>query len=905
MLNDLRFRLRALFRRTAMEQELATELRLHFEREVARHTAAGIPATEAQRRARLAMGSLDRVTEDVRDAWGVRFIESTIADVRYALRALGRSPGFTAAVTVSLALGIGANTAIFTLMDAVLWRMLPVRDPSALLVAGVQSGADVESGFDYAQFRRMRDNATVAELAGYATAPINLSIDGSPEPSVQAHLVTGDYFSLLGVGTSVGRTIGPGDDRAPNAHPVAMLSDGYWRRRFAADPGVIGRTIRLSDTPFTIIGVTPPGFFGVEVGAAPDLFLPIMMQPAVMPAFENLLDRPTNSRPWVHAIARTRAGVTTSQAAAALDALVQDGSQPKSANAGGGRPKLVLAPATAISDLRRQFATPLSVLWAVVGVVLLIACANTANLLLARAASRGPELAMRTALGAGRRRLIRQLLVESVMLAGLAGLLGLLLAWWGTQLLVSFLSSGRTPIALDLVPNPRILAFTAGITVATGILFGLVPAWRATRVDLVPALKGVRDSAARRLRTDRMLAVVQIALSLVLLMGAGLFVRSLRQLNGEDTAGVRRQIVMMRVEPRGSDQRGAPGVSERLDRTYRDLIRKAGEIPGVTAATAAQTTPTAQASGAGALLRLSSGAEVRVPLVMIYPQYFATLGIPIVTGREFAPFDLDPDAPAVCVVNESFARVAFGSGNPLGKPCMTGRRPRLLGSPESRPEEPYLIVGVVRDSPFNNPRGETRPVVYTTFLQTNTGRGQMVLHVRAHGRIGDVIHQVRQQVAAVDAAAPVFDVYTLEDEMNHALGEQRLVAMLSGLFSGLALTLAAVGLYGLLAYTVARRKNEVGLRMALGAQPGDVGWMVTKDAFRIVALGLAIGVPAAMATARFAASQVPGLIFGLEATDPVTLAGAVSVLVAVAAVAAYLPARRASRIDPMRALRAD
>jgi predicted permease len=847
--------------------------------------------------------------KETRGSRAVRLVESVARDSGYALRVLRKSPGFTAAVVLSLALGIGANTAIFTLMDAVMWRMLPVKDPEGLLVAGRQQGDTVQTGFTYGQYRLIRDNNSVANLAGYTTAPINVSVDGPPEPSIQGQLVSGDYFSLLGVNPVIGRAIGPEDDRVPNGHPVAMLSHGYWLRRFARDPRVVGRTIRLSAMPFTVVGVTPAEFFGVEIGTAPDIFLPLMMQPTVMPSFENLLENPIVSRGWVQVMARTKRGINSDQAAAAMDAVFQseEGSPQRGPAAKGPPPaRLALTEATAVSALRRQFSRPLFVLLAMVGVVLLIACANTANLLLARAAARRPELAMRLALGAGRSRLMRQLLVESVMLAVLGGACGVLLARWATQLLVIYMSSGRTAIALNLTPNLRILAFTAAVSVVTGLLFGLAPAWRATRIDLAPALKNARSSLTRTLRPGRVLSIAQLALSLLLLVGAGLFVRSLQKLNGEDI-GLRQNVVILRVEPKGSDQRNIPGTSERLDRTYQELIRRAQEIPGVRLASMANGIPTAPASSAGVAIPMPSGEQVRVPLLMVYPNYFATIGIPMVSGRDFGPGDLAEHAPAVCIVNESFARQVFAGDNPIGKPCYTGRRGRLLSSTGDRQAtaEPFQIVGVVRDSRYSNPAGEMRPLIYMTFLQTNTGRGQMVLHVRVSGNPGAVIQRIREELAAVDPAVPMFDVHTLEEEMHAALVQQRLIAMLSSLFGGLALLLACVGLYGLLSFTLVQRTGEIGIRMALGARRGDVVWLVVSEALLLVAIGIAVGVPAALAAARLASSQISGLLFGLEATDPFTIATAAVALASVAALAAYLPARRASRVDPMAVLRAE
>jgi predicted permease len=466
-----------------------------------------------------------------------------------------------------------------------------------------------------------------------------------------------------------------------------------------------------------------------------------------------------------------------------------------------------------------------------------------------------------------------------------------------------YMSVGRSPISLDLAPNPRILAFTAAVSALTGVLFGVAPAWRATRIDLLPALKTVRDSLTRSVRPGRVLSAAQLALSLLLLIGAGLFVRSLQNLNGDDPARLRQRVVMIRVEPKGSDQRGIPGTSERLDRIYQELIRRSEDIPQVRSASLGQITPTAPHPNSGIPIRLSSGDQVRVPQVMVYPDYFATIGIPLVEGREFNTGDLGASAPAVCIVNESFVRQVFPGEEPIGKPCMVARRPSLSSVPAERPQEPFTIVGVVKDSPYNNAPGARRPLIYTTFLQTNTGRGQMVLHVRVAGSAGDVVPRIREQVASLDPAMPMFDVHTLEDEMDAAFVQHRLIALLSSLFGGLALGLACVGLYGLLAFSVVQRRSELGIRLALGAQRGDVLWMVTREAMLLVAIGVAVGVPVALAAARLASSHISGLLFGLSATDPVTIAVAVLVLAMVAAVAAYLPARRASRVDPMLVLR--
>lgn len=839
--------------------------------------------------------------EETSESWGVRLIESVAQDGAYALRVLRKSPGFTAAVVLSLALGIGANTAIFTLMDAVMWRMLPVKDPAGLWV--------IDPNLTYQQYRRLAAENQVADLAAYSTVRLNISVNGSVEPTNDGQLVTGGYFPLLGVRPSIGRTISPEDDRVPNGHPVAMISHGYWKRRFGGDLSVLGQSVSISGSPFNIIGVTPPEFFGVEVGMNPDVFIPVMMQPTAMPAFENLLDKPIIFRTWLTPLARLKSGVHIAAAEGTLQTLWRQtlpDRMPVREN-----PFRLNPASTGLSSLRRQFSQPLLVLMAVVGVVLLIACANTANLLLARAGARRPEFAMRLALGAGRWRLTRQLLIESVALATLGGLSGILLARWATHLLVIFMSSGRSPISLDLNPNLRILAFTAAVSVATGVLFGLAPALGATRLDLWPTLKNLGNSLARgrgALRPGKVLAVLQVALSLLVLISAGLFIRSLQGLSGENFGVSRDNVLVVRVEPRGSDQRNIPGTTARLDRTYRELLEKVRAIPGVRMASIGQSTPTIPLGGAGIAVTLPSGNSVRMPLVMLYANYFATMGIPMAAGREFEEGDLAENAPAVCVVNEVFARQVFPGENPVGRKCFSGRRPNVndtTGPRYSAAPEDYHIVGVVKDSRYSNPRGETQPVIYTTFLQTGTGRGQMVLHVRVAGNASLVLPRIRDEVLRVDPTLPAFDVHTLAQEMDAALVQERLIAMLSTLFGGLALLLASVGLYGLLTFGVVQRTGELGVRLALGARRGDVVWLVVSEAMVLVLIGVAVGVPAALAAARLASNQISGLLFGLDATDPLTIAVASFALASVAAFASYWPARRASRVDPIVVLRTE
>ncbi|MGJ5813223.1 ADOP family duplicated permease [Paludibaculum fermentans] len=896
MLTDHLYRLRALFQRRTLENDLDDELKFHFEHSVEKLKRSGLSEQEARRQALLDLGGLEQLKEECRDSRGVATLENLLQDFRFALRVLRKSPGFTLAVSLSLALGIGANTAIFTLIDAVMWRLLPVERPAELQLLTHGQGSSFESGFTYGQFKSMRSqNRVLQDLAGWSSARINVSVDGAIEPPAAGQLVSGNYFSVLGVRAVAGRTIGREDDLVPNGHPVAMISHAYWNRRFGLAPSAIGRTIVLSGLPFTIIGVTPPEFFGLEVGSAPEIFVPMMMQPTVVPSSENLLENPGQYLTWVQVFGRLNPPLKPAQAASQLQApfgqQIPKGGKFKSME----NERLLLAPAAAgLSELRQEFSAPLFLLMALVGIVLLIACANTANLLLARAAARQPEFAMRVTLGAPRSRLVSQLLVESVVLSAAGGALGLLLAGWATRLLVAYLSSGRAPIILDLNPNPRILAFTVSVSLLTGILFGLVPALRATRLAAGPSLKTISGSTRGsfgNLWSGRILAVVQVALSLVLLVGAGLFVRSLQKVNSQDAGFARESVLVVRVEPKGSNQRNAEGALPRLDRTYRDLLRRVGTIPGVKAAGMAQFTPTTP-RGANVSYTLPAGEQLRAFLSMVYPNFFAASGIAMAAGRDFTPGDLAENSPLVSVVNETFARRAFPHENPVGKRIALGN-------------EVLEIIGVVKDARYLNPRGETSPAVYQPFLQVRTGRGQMALYVRVDGSNPAVLPQLRETIQNVDRELPMFEIQTLAQEMDAVLVRERLMATLSGLFSLLATLLAAVGLYGLFAFAVVQRTKEIGIRMALGAQPGNVVWTVMREVLAVALLGAAIGVPAALIGARLAATQISGLLFGLQASDPLTITAATLGMLIASALAGFLPAAKAARIDPLRALRSE
>ncbi len=837
-------------------------------------------------------------------------------DLRFALRTLAKTPGFTAVAILSIALGIGANTAIFSLIDALMWRTLPVKDPQTLFSVALKRDETVDRQIREKDLRPMRENARLADLAVYSPERVSLSVDGNPEPSLDAEVVSGNYFSLLGVSPIAGRSI------EMDEAPVAMISYGYWRRRFGLDPSAIGRTISIAGSPFTIVGVTPPEFFGVEVGLAPDVFVPLAMLDTVAP-----------DSTCCDALARPKPGADPQQATAELETLFRHTQPPmpkmdpgmftedgkKFWAIGHREPHVTLSPAAAgLSKLRQQFSQPLFILMAAVGVVLLIACANIANLLLARAAARRPEFAVRLALGARPSRLAAQLLTESLLLAAIGAALGILLAGWATKLLVVFLSVGQTPIALDLHPDIRVLSFTATAAIVTGLLFGLMPALRGTRIDLTSAMKG-RGSPSR-LRPGKILAVFQVALSLLLLIGAGLFVRSLQNLSESESSVSRDAVSIVSIDARRIDSRDRPEW-HRLDRAYRDLLDTVEQIPGVRSASLAHVTPASTDPNDFEGLHIASG-KLSEPIrqVMIYPSYFSTVGIPITQGRDFASLDNRDNAPPVCIVNETFARKMYPGENPIGKPCFTSRQT----VPDS-PIVPFEIVGVAQDSRQMNPTSTIFPVAYTTFLEIFGTRPAMALYVRTTGSPSLILQRIRSAVSKIDPTLPQLEIHTLARDMDVALLRERLTAMLSSLFGILALLLACVGLYGLLAFAVVQRTMEVGIRMALGASRAGVLRIVMLDALKLVALGIAIGVPAALGVARLASSKFPALfgaqkadlalsavrpdvtalLFGVNTTDPITIASAAVVLTAAAAIAAYLPARRASRVDPMVALRND
>jgi predicted permease len=906
-------RLRAAFRQRALDEAFDDEIRHHLDLLAANHERLGLLPEQARLAARRDFGGLEQIKDACRDARSVSVLEHIRRDTVYAGRALRKSPGFTLAVVLTLALGIGANTAVFTLIDTISWRNLPVRDPESLMLVGRIRLGRSEAGFTYPQARALRSEAAGVTLAGYSSSafPVLLttSVAGNPEPPISGQLVSGEYFDLLGVAPQAGRLIGANDDRVPDGHPVAVLSDSYWRRRFGRDPAIVGTQLRFSGRPFEIIGVTPPEFFGVEVGVSPDVFIPMMMQAALMPVTGDLIVKPNVNRTWVQLLARLEPGVGAAQASAVLEPIYRRYIPPMPPALGarsGSEDRIVFtSAATGISDLRARFSTSLVILLGVVAAVLLIGCANTANLLLARAAARRPEMALRLALGAGRMRLMQQVLIEGLLIGALGGVGGFLLATALTRALVLYASAGRTPIALDLTPDLRVLTFTVASSLLCTLVFVFVPAIRAVRVDMVTAIRSINRAARglTGLTPARLLVSAQVTLSLLLLVASGLFVRTLVNLTTADHEVSRDRVLVVRVEPRGSNQRGVPGTDERLDRIYTELMTRVSSLPGVRSVTMGNVSPGKPESGAavaivpGGSLRMDDPRSADRPnasMQAIYVDYFTTLGIGL-RGRDFTDADRQPTAAAVCIVNEAFARLAFPDDDPIGKTCVS------VGVPKRA----YTIVGVAGDSRYSNPRATVQPVVYTPFLQSNTGRGQMILYVRVDGDTRAISSAVRHAVWQADDSVPQYEVRTLAEEVDAVVVHERLLASVSTSFSLLALLLTAIGLHGLLSYLVLQRKRELAIRLALGARRTGVIALVARETILLVGLGAVIALPLLLAVQRLSSRFLSDVLFGLTANDETTLSAAVAVLVLVGGVAASLPAKRASDVDPMMVLRAE
>ncbi|MBX9602447.1 MAG: ABC transporter permease [Bryobacteraceae bacterium] len=833
-------------------------------------------------------------------------MNALLQDLRFAVRGLRKAPLFAGIAVLSLALGIGANTAIFSLLDQLMLRLLPVRNPHQLALLtwrGAHIGNNTGSNsISYPMYLDLKArNEVFSDLAGRYGMAFSIGHQGQTE-RVDGELVTGNYFSLLGVEAELGRLITPEDDRTPDGHPVVVLGYDYWKQRFAGDRSVVGKPLAVNGRTYTIIGVSRQGFYGIEVGAGRALRIPIMQKGELSSGWMTGYSLDNRRGKWVNAIGRVKPGITIERAKAGLQPLfksllVEDLKTPELAKATtAARQRFLNAwldvtpAAKGRSELRRSFEKPLWILMAMVGVVLLIACANIANLLLARAAGRQKEIAVRFAIGSSRPRIVRQLLTESLLLAFAGGLAGLLVAMWSSRLLVGLLPAGDSPVDLSTSPDFRVLGFALAISIATGIVFGLFPAIRASRVDLAPILKEQAGSLSSggHSRIRRSLVVAQVFLSLLLLVGAGLFLRSLNNLRTLDPGFQVSKVIAFTVDP---SQNGYQ--NERSRAFFRLLQEKIEAIPGV------------ESAGFGVIRLLSAdqwdrgivveGYEARQGENMspffnaVTPGYFKTLGIPVIAGREFTEADA-MGRPKVAIVNEAFAGKFFGDRGALGRRVGFGSGPETVLDIE--------IAGVTRDAKYQHMREEKQPQIFIAARQ-NDFITEMSGYVRTRQDAEGVFAAIRRTVAEADPNVPVYEMRTLREQLDQNLSTERMIAFLAAAFGLLATALAAIGLYGVLAYSVARRTREIGIRMALGASGQNVVWLVLRELLLLVGLGLTLAVPASLALTKLVRSQ----LFGISPNDPVSIGLAVLALALAGAIAGWVPARRAAQTDPMVALR--
>ena len=907
MMSDLYIRLRSLFRRTKVDEELHDELRFHLERQTEKYLRAGMSPEQAMRQARLEFGGLAQVQEECREARGVTFLETLIQDLRFGFRMLRKSPGLTVVMVLTLALGIGANTSIFTLVNAVMLRSLPVRDPQQLVVAewsarnrprqlGTSSFGDCQDyqgmrsdcSLSYPMFAQIRHQKNLfADVMAFA-GPVSLNLSGNGAANItQGELVSGNYFETLGVIPALGRTL-VAEDEKPGAEPVAVLDYAYWQRAFGGSASVIGRTIRLNNNAFTIVGVADSMFTRLTPGKSVDLWVPLTQGKQLGQVWAQL---PDANNWWLVVVGRLQPGASRRQAQAAVNALfvteTLHGTKPVWTPADD--PHLWLLPAQqGLSGIRYQFGKPLMLLLAAVGIVLLIACANVAGLMLARGAAREREIAVRLAMGAGRRRVIRQLLTECLLLSMFGAALGALVAYVGTTRLAAFFSSNSyPPLRLDLQPDWLVLLFAVSVAVLTAVGFGLAPALRGAGANAAAGLKGNTATATgrkkgHRLGLGRWLVVMQVALSMVVLAGAGLLLRTLDKLHSIDPGFDTRKILLFSINP---EQAGYS--KKQITDLYANLQTRLAALPGVVNASYSS-----DAILDGSLwtqdLRVEGRADkntVESQMLSIGPDYFGTMKIPVVNGRVLGDSDMSSTQLAA-VVNREFVRRFAGGRNPIG-----------LHFGGADPKDPqWQIIGVVGDTQYESLRGAKGPTAYVPL----TGGGATFELRSAVAPVG-LMPEVRNLVHEVDNNLPIIRMRTQSDAVDRLLFNERLVARLFGLFGALGLLLACVGLYGLLSYSVTLRTREIGIRTALGAQRRDVLVLVLRQGLVLVIVGVTLGAAAATGVTRLLAS----LLYGVRPTDPFTFALTAALLIAIGLVASSLPARRATRVDPMTALRCE
>ena len=904
MISWLRALWNNLFRRKKLDRELDEELHAYVELVSAEKMRDGMSPEEAYREVRRDAGGVEQVKESVRDVRAGVWLDSLVRDLRYGVRTLAKNPAFTLIAMATLALGIGANTAMFSLLDQVVLRLLPVRDPERVVIVR-ETGNHYGNSYgpntiSWPMFEDLRDNNQV--FSGmFCRFPATVTISGGDRAAqISAELVSGSYFPILGVGAALGRTIAPDDDAVPDSRPVVVLSYSFWRSYFDGDRSIIGRTINLNSYAMTVIGVAQPGFDGVELGAPTKVFVPIMMKTEMTPHSDGLKDR-RRRLSWVTAYGRLKPGVSMEQAQLSLQPLmhsilemeVQQPEFTRSATPADREPFLhnraELLPGSE-NDLREDMRKPLWLLVALTGAVLLLACANLANLLLARATARERELAVRLAIGAGRARIVRQLLTESLLLSAAGAAVGLALAFLTDRILlrVYLPADAAAEFVVSPIPDGRVLAFVVGAMVLTALVFGLLPAVRGSRTEITLSLKDRSGAAsASGISLRRMLVGVQVALSLLLLVGAGLFVRTLRNLDSLGPGFPTDHLLTFRINP------SLNGYSDEQTKSfYQRLNINLQTMPGVASVGfSAMPLLKGYAWQNAVLGKDFEGAPIEQQPVLseIGPDYFATFGIPIVAGRAFTAQDVGPAKYAV--INESFARQYLPGRNPIGQ--------RFGLVDDMQPVRPDIeVIGVIPDRKYRDLR-ETPPAqAYFPYLEGVHFRF-MNIYLRTQADPRQIENELRERMRQFDPHVPVVELQTVNEQIGLSLRTERLVASLSAVFGGLATLLAVIGLYGVTAYAVMRRTREIGIRMALGAVPGDVIAMVMREVLILIGAGLVAGLSLALALANLVRSQ----LFGLNPRDPLTFVGSAIVLTVAAGLAGFIPALRASSLAATTALR--
>jgi len=859
------------FRRPKFESDMDAELQFHLEAYIDDLLRTGVPRAEALRRARLEFGALESTKDACRQAWGLQFLDELRADLRYALRTLRRSPAFAAVAILSLALGIGANTAIFGLVDAVLLRLLPVRDPQSLVFIENVGTGEVNGGPPYPCFELLRDQARSFEsMAAFSASNMEMVVNGTRE-LVRGVYVSGNFYHLLGVKPILGRAITPADDqivgRGGPDGPVAVISRDFWRQRFGGDPAVIGKNVGIA----TIVGILPSNLMSVAPGRPIDIAVPMMLSdPATLR---------NRGAWWMDILARLKPGVRPERARTEADAIFQSYMSTVSISpdirklafdhieippAGGGMPAL-----------RMRFSKPLAALLILAGLVLLAACVTVANLMLARASARQKEFAIRLAIGAGRGRLIRQTLTEALVLVSVGASLGIVLERQGEAALVAYFSGAANPVVLDVSTSSHVLLFALGVSFLTGIAFGLLPALRATRAVRVdsPRVVGTRSS----LRLGRALVVLQVALSMVLLAGAGLFLHSLQRLESVDLGFTRQGIVTMDVTPE-RDWFGSP----QWIAAQADILDRVKRLPGVQSAAWSTMTPLngrdrSPAIDVPGFLPHNPNDRI-VHLASVSPEFFKAFGMTLLRGRGFTSHE-----GAAAILNDTAARFYFAAADPIGR--------KLLLNGTS-----YEIVGILKDAKHVSVRGQPLRFLYLPVSHTVDRVSRLTLSVRGPSSL-----PITKEVLAIRPTLLISNTSTIERQVEASLLNERLVSALSTAFAMLALLLACIGLYGMLGYAVSRRTSEIGIRMALGATGRSMTWLILQESLLLAAAGIAIGILPVIALARAARA----LLFGVDAFDPQAFGAALLILLGFAALAGIVPARRAGRLDPMTALRCE